>query len=63
MVWFLERDVRFYRISRLRLYVLFSIEAQRSVINRLDDDIDGSTDVAEVPRSIAASTMSSRTVS
>ena len=31
----------------------FSFEAQRSVINNsLDDDIDVSTDAAEVPRSI-----------
>lgn len=58
MVWFgsFKRDVRFYRTSGIRLYVVISIEAQRSVINRmnlLDDDIGASTDAAEVPRSIS----------
>lgn len=51
MFWFgsLKRYARFYKIS---VYVVFSIEAQRSVINgmnSLDDDIDASTDAAEVP--------------
>ena len=42
-------------MSGLRLSGVFSIEAQRSVIirmNSLDDDIDVSTDAAGVPRSI-----------
>lgn len=56
LVSFFERDVGYYKVRGFRLHGVSSIEAQRSVINRissLDDDIDAYTDAAEVPCSIS----------
>ena len=68
LVSFFVRDAGCYKIRGFRLHGVFSIEGQRSVINRinsLDDDIDASRMLPRfrVPVRFAMSSMSSRTAS